>query len=436
MARPDLGDVPVALLAGGRATRLGAVAAQTPKSLVEVAGRPFIDHQLELLRSRGVRRVVLCLGHLGDRIEAHVRGRDYGLEVRVSHDGEKPLGTAGALRHAAPLLGETFFALYGDSYLEIEYAPLLGALPPAPTLGVMAVLRNEGRWEKSNVLFAEGRVRRYDKRAPTPEMRHVDHGVTLLRGAALAEAPREGPADLGDLYARLAEQGRLAGYEVHHRFFEIGSPQGLEETRRHLASPVSEHTRRYLQDAATVLAGLDAAAIERVVALLAAVRAGGGRVFVLGVGGGAAHASHAVNDLRKLCDVEAYAPTDNVAELTARANDDGWERVFADWLRVSRLKASDAVLVFSVGGGDEKKGVSVNIVRALEHAREVGAPVCGVVGRDGGAVARAAQACVVVPTANEQAVTAHTESFQALVWHLVVTHPALKVRDGKWESTR
>jgi D-sedoheptulose 7-phosphate isomerase len=159
-------------------------------------------------------------------------------------------------------------------------------------------------------------------------------------------------------------------------------------------------------------------------------------VFVLGVGGGAAHASHAVNDLRKLCDVEAYAPTDNVAELTARANDEGWERVFADWLRVSRLQASDVVMVFSVGGGDEAKGVSVPIVRALEHARSVGAPVCGVVGRDGGAVARAAQACVVVPTANPQTVTAHTESFQALVWHLMVTHPALKARDGKWESTR
>jgi D-sedoheptulose 7-phosphate isomerase len=154
------------------------------------------------------------------------------------------------------------------------------------------------------------------------------------------------------------------------------------------------------------------------------------------VGGGAAHAAHAVNDLRKLCDVEAYAPTDNVAELTARANDEGWERVFADWLRVSRLRAADALMVFSVGGGDEERRVSVNIVRALERAREVGASVCGIVGRDGGAVARAADACVVVPTANEQAVTAHTESFQALVWHLMVTHPALKARDGKWESTR
>jgi D-sedoheptulose 7-phosphate isomerase len=435
MARPDLGAVPVALLAGGRATRLGAAASQAPKSLIDVAGRPFIDHQLELLRSRGVRRVVLCLGHLGARVEEHVRGRDYGLELRVSHDGERPLGTAGALRKARALLGDVFFVLYGDSYLEMEYAPLLHALPPPPSLGVMAVLRNEGRWDRSNVLFEGGRVSRYDKRAPTADMRHVDHGVTLLRAAALSQVPAEGAADLGDLYARLAEQGLLAGYEVQHRFYEIGSPQGLEETRRHLGA-VSAHTTRYLQDAAKVLAGLDAAAIERVVALLAAARARGGRVFVLGVGGGAAHASHAVNDLRKLCDVEAYAPTDNVAELTARVNDDGWERVFADWLRVSRLKAADVLLVFSVGGGDEQKGISVNLVRALEHAQAVGASIAGVVGRDGGAVARRAQACVIVPTANPDTVTAHTEAFQALVWHLMVTHPALKARDGKWESTR
>ncbi|HET8647275.1 MAG TPA: sugar phosphate nucleotidyltransferase, partial [Vicinamibacteria bacterium] len=223
MRRPDLGDVPVALLAGGRATRLGALAARTPKSLIDVAGRPFIDHQLELLRGLGVRRVVLCLGHLGDKVEAHVRARDYGMELRFSHDGERPLGTAGALRQARPLLGGLFFVLYGDSYLEMDYAPLLQALPPPPALGVVAVLRNEGRWERSNVLFENGRVARYDKAAPTPDMRHVDHGVALLRGDALALVPDEGACDLGDLYARLAEQGALAGHEVHHRFYEIGS---------------------------------------------------------------------------------------------------------------------------------------------------------------------------------------------------------------------
>jgi D-sedoheptulose 7-phosphate isomerase len=434
VARPDLGAVPVALLAGGRAARLGAAATQTPKSLIDVAGRPFIDHQLELLAGHGVRRVVLCLGYMGARVEEHVRAHDYGLDVRISHDGERALGTAGALRQAARLLGDLFFVLYGDSYLEMEYAPLLQALPPPPALGVMAVLRNEGRWDRSNVLFEGGRVARYDKRAPGPDMRHVDHGVTLLRGAALARVPAHGAADLGDLYARLAEEGLLAGLEVHHRFYEIGSPQGLEETRRHLGAP-SAHTTAYLQDAAKILAGLDAAAIERVVQMLAAARARGGRVFVLGVGGGAAHAAHAVNDLRKLCDVEAYAPTDNVAELTARANDEGWEHVFDGWLRVSRLRADDVVMVFSVGGGDEARGISVNLVRALEHARAVGASVCGVVGRDGGAVARAARACVIVPAADPQAVTAHTEAFQALVWHLMVTHPALKARDGKWEST-
>lgn len=435
MGRPDLGDVPVALLAGGRATRLGALAARTPKSLIEVAGRPFIDHQLELLRGLGVRRVALCLGHMGEQIERHVRGRDYGLDLHVSWDGERPLGTAGALRHARSLLGRLFFVLYGDSYLEMDYRPLLQALPPSPTLAVLAVLRNEGRWERSNVRFEDGRVLRYDKRGPTEDMRHVDHGVALLRGEALSLVPPGGPADLGDLYARLAEQGALAGHEVLSRFYEIGSEQGLAETRRHLGE-VSEHTSRYLREAAQVLSALDAPAIERMVALLAAARERGGRVFVLGVGGGAAHASHAVNDLRKLCDLEAYAPTDNVAELTARANDEGWERVFADWLRVSRLGARDVVMVFSVGGGDAERGVSANIVRALEYAKSAGAAVCGIVGRDGGAVARAAQACVIVPPLHPESVTAHTESFQALVWHLMVTHPVLKARGGKWESMR
>ena len=435
MPRADLGNVPVALLAGGRATRLGALAERRPKSLIDVAGRPFIDHQLELLRSRGARRVVLCLGHLGAQIEEHLRSHDHGLELRFSHDGERPLGTAGALLKARSLLGQLFFVLYGDSYLELEYAPLLQALPAAPVQGVMAVLRNDGRGGRSNVHFEAGRVVRYDNRAPSEEMQYIDHGVTLLRSTALAHVPPDRAADLGDLYARLAAEGALAGYEVHHRFYEIGSPEGLQETRRHL-SAVSGHTARYLQDAARILAGLDATAIERVVQVLAGARQHGGRVFALGVGGSAAQASHAVNDLRKLCDVEAYAPTDNVAELTARANDDGWERVFVDWLRVSRLAAADVVLVFSVGGGDEQRGISVNLVRALEHARSVGAAICGVVGRDGGALARAAKACVIVPTANEETVTAHTEAFQALVWHLMVTHPALKARETKWESLR
>jgi D-sedoheptulose 7-phosphate isomerase len=197
-----------------------------------------------------------------------------------------------------------------------------------------------------------------------------------------------------------------------------------------------KHIERYLTHAREILDRLDRPAVERVLARLKALSRDGGRLFVLGVGGGAAHAGHAVNDFRKLCGIEAYAPTDNVAELTARVNDDGWERVFADWLAVSRLGPEDCVLVFSVGGGNAEAGVSVNLVRALEYARKVGAGILGVVGRDGGATARLADACVVVPVVDPENVTPHTEAFQAVVWHLLVSHPDLRRAPGKWESMR
>ena len=169
---------------------------------------------------------------------------------------------------------------------------------------------------------------------------------------------------------------------------------------------------------------------------LAAVRDGGGRLFVLGVGGSAGHAGHAVNDFRKLCGFEAYAPTDNVSELTARVNDEGWDTCFSEWLRGSRLRAGDAVLVFSVGGGNQAQNVSVNLVRSLELAREVGAGIYGIVGRDGGFTAQVADACVVIPVVSPARTTPHTEGFCAVVWHLLVSHPALQRAPTKWESVR
>ena len=193
--------------------------------------------------------------------------------------------------------------------------------------------------------------------------------------------------------------------------------------------------KKYLSEASEIIRLLDTDAIDKVVALLAETRRRGGRLFILGVGGGAGHASHAVNDFRKIAGFEAYTPVDNVSELTARINDDGWESVFANWLRGSRLNDRDAVCVFSVGGGDLDRNISPNLVRALEYARQVGAAICGLVGRDGGYTAQVADACVVIPTVNAQTVTPHTESFQALIWHLLVSHPALQVTPGKWEST-
>jgi D-sedoheptulose 7-phosphate isomerase len=190
----------------------------------------------------------------------------------------------------------------------------------------------------------------------------------------------------------------------------------------------------FLAEAADILARLDTDPIERMAELLAGVRQRDGRVFFLGVGGSAANASHAVNDFRKIAGFEAYAPTDNVSELTARTNDEGWDTVFATWLKGSRCSAKDMVFVFSVGGGDLERNISPNLVRALEYARSVGATICGVVGRDGGYTARVADACVIVPTVNVRNVTPHAEAFQGVVWHLLVSHPRLKEIQTKWEA--
>jgi D-sedoheptulose 7-phosphate isomerase len=197
---------------------------------------------------------------------------------------------------------------------------------------------------------------------------------------------------------------------------------------------VSDFVRSYLDESVRVIGSLDAAEIDALARGLGNVRDGGGRLFVLGVGGSAGHASHAVNDFRKICGFEAYAPTDNVSELTARVNDEGWDTSFSEWLKVSRLGPSDALLIFSVGGGNREKNVSPNLVRALELASQVGAKVFGVVGKDGGATKGAAQACVVIPPLYPDRITPHTEGLAAVIWHLLVSHPALKRRATRWES--
>ncbi len=195
-------------------------------------------------------------------------------------------------------------------------------------------------------------------------------------------------------------------------------------------------TEQFLAEASEIIRRVDAGSVEAVASLLAACRAAGGRLFILGVGGSAANASHAVNDFRKICGLEAYAPTDNVSELTARTNDEGWASVFEGWLRVSRLRAADMLLIFSVGGGNLEKQVSPNLVAAIRYAKSVGARVAGIVGRDGGFTREAADACILVPVVNPRHVTPHTEAFQAVLWHLLVTHPALKAAETKWESVR
>jgi D-sedoheptulose 7-phosphate isomerase len=195
-------------------------------------------------------------------------------------------------------------------------------------------------------------------------------------------------------------------------------------------------TKQFLAEVQQVTAQLNEAAIEKAADELAAIRGRGGRLFILGVGGSAGNAGHAVNDFRKICGFEAYAPTDNVSELTARTNDEGWATVFSEWLKGSRINAKDGLLIFSVGGGNLEKNVSPNLVSAIQLAKSVGAAVIGIVGRDGGYTAKEATACVIVPTVNPTHVTPHSEAFQAVIWHLFVSHPKLKVAQTKWESTK
>jgi D-sedoheptulose 7-phosphate isomerase len=194
------------------------------------------------------------------------------------------------------------------------------------------------------------------------------------------------------------------------------------------------YVAQYLAEAIEILRRVDQQIIEETVDLLVELRRRGGRLFVIGVGGGAGHASHAVCDFRKIAQIEAYTPSDNVSELTARVNDEGWDTCYANWLRGSRLNAKDMVFVISVGGGDAQKNVSANLVHALDYAREARAAICGIVGRDGGYTAQVADVCVLVPVVNSATVTPHTESFQAMIWHLLVSHPKLKVTEMKWES--
>jgi NDP-sugar pyrophosphorylase family protein len=235
--------VPVAILAGGLATRLRPITATIPKALVEVAGRPFIDHQLSLLHSNGIRKVVLCLGYLGEQVEQHLgNGAALHMDLSYSHDGDRLLGTGGALRRALPLLGDVFWVTYGDSYMDIDYRAVLADFLGRGVLGMMTVLRNQNQWDRSNVVFRKGRLLCYDKRVQTPETTHIDYGIALLRRTALERIPPGQTYDLADLYHALVAEGQMAGYEVTQRFYEIGSPANLEETRAYLEAKYSSQS--------------------------------------------------------------------------------------------------------------------------------------------------------------------------------------------------
>jgi NDP-sugar pyrophosphorylase family protein len=221
----------LALLAGGLATRMRPATERIPKSMLPVAGEPFVAHQLRLVARQGIAEVVICAGHLGEQIADFVGdGAQFGLDVRYSWDGPNLLGTGGALRRALPLLGERFLVMYGDSLLPTRFAPVWAAFRRLHMPALMTVFRNEGRWDTSNVEFSEGVIRAYDKLARTPRMRHIDYGLSALAAASLAAQPEGEAFDLADFYRDLARAGLLAGYEVAERFYEIGSPKGLAET--------------------------------------------------------------------------------------------------------------------------------------------------------------------------------------------------------------
>lgn len=234
--------LPVAILAGGLATRLHPLTEIIPKSLIDVAGKPFIVHQLALLRRYGLTCVVLCVGHLGDLIRDTLGdGSDFGVDLHYVFDGPTLLGTGGALRGALPLLGEAFFVLYGDSYLECDYAAIEQTFWQSGKMGLMTVLRNNDRWDRSNVLFRGDRIEHYDKRDRIPGMRHVDYGLGGLRAEVFAPYPPNRPLDLAAIYQDLLARDQLAAVEVHQRFYEIGSLAGLAETRQYLADKEMEN---------------------------------------------------------------------------------------------------------------------------------------------------------------------------------------------------
>ena len=233
----SLSKIPVAILAGGLATRLRPITEKIPKSLIPVAGKPFLAHQLELLKSRGIRRAVLCVGYLGEMIRRDFgHGEKYGVKLDYSLDGEKLLGTGGAIKRALPLLGDDFFVLYGDSYLPVDYAPIAEFFQRSGKPGCMTVYRNEGKYDTSNVVFAGGEIKVYDKKVKLPEMRHIDYGLSLFKSSVFDVYAADQVFDLAEVMGKLVREKQLAGYEVPERFYEMGSPAGLAELETLLRS--------------------------------------------------------------------------------------------------------------------------------------------------------------------------------------------------------
>lgn len=450
------------LLAAGVGTRLKPLTDRIPKCLVPVDGEPVLSIWLSLCEQLGLREVLINTHHLADQVKAWASRQVGGaVRIRLAYEPEL-LGSAGTVAANLDFVGDQddFFVFYADNLVRADFDALLrfhrshdGPL----TVALFHTLSpsNSGIAR----LDASGHITNFEEKPAHPQSDLANAGVYIARRELGRFLPARGFADFAlDVFPRLA--GEMRGFVIEGNVLDVGTPESYQETLREWprfrrkplpsglesGAPVGRgsafematlnYTAQYINEALQILGKIDQSTIDRVVDLLARVRENRGRIFFLGVGGGAGHASHAVNDFRKIAQIEAYTPTDNVSELTARVNDEGWDTSYANWLRGSRLQAKDMIFVFSVGGGDAQRRISANLVRALEYAKEVRATVCGVVGRDGGYTAQVADACVVVPTVNPATVTPHTESFQAVVWHLLVSHPKLRAAEMKWESVR
>lgn len=432
----------IAVLAGGLATRLRPITEKIPKSLIAINDIPFVIYQLSLFQQNGINHVHFCLGHLGEMVEKVVDESKFSkmMKITYSFDGDKLLGTGGAIKKALPFLPDTFFVTYGDSYLDIDYQSIKSRFFESiyEDCGLMTVYKNSNQYDTSNVIFENSRIILYSKKQLTDNMNYIDYGLGILRKSHFNAYPNETPFDLSDIYEKLAINGELIGYEAHERFYEIGSVKGIEDLSIYIKNKkiMSSYSKQHLAEAGKIMEQIDDSMIEKMVNIIATTRENNGRLFFLGVGGSAGNASHAVNDFRKIVGIESYAPTDNVSELTARTNDEGWDTIFYEWLKTSKLNNNDALFILSVGGGNIEKNISPNLVKALQLAKERGSKIVGIVGRDGGYTAKVADAAVIVPTVNPETVTPHSEAFQAVIWHLLVSHPVLKAKQTKWESTQ
>ncbi len=382
-------DLPVAILCGGRGTRLGALTENTPKSLVKVAGRPFIEWQLDILKNQGVKTVVLCVSHLGEQLIAFAAAHSGDICIKCVWDDPYPLGQLGAVRHVAEMTGWLeFLVLYGDSYLDTDYAPIV-AKGRAIGRPVQAVFNDH------------------------------DYGLTYMTAEAIAKMPPY--ATMSNLTAH----GFAEPFPMPKRWMQMGDLDGLAEVHWMLCNK-GDFTARYLKETQDVASLLDHDKIEGIVEHLVMLRERKGRLWIIGNGGSASNASHAANDLRKFCSIEAYSASDNIGELTANAS--GWRSVFANFLKSSNMSARDCLLVLSVGGGiDVAPATSVNIAFAVQYANRIGTAVLSVVGRDGGYCGQHSTVCLLVPPITKEWITPMQETMQAVVWHLLANHPRLRV---------